>query len=100
MIKDFLADAYYWLLWISGAALYDYELDELKEKGGDRLSYWMRRSKSRLGKLWLVAVAATIILANIRLYAALRSRQWGWVICTAIFDAACVWVIPHIYGCW
>ena len=97
-IKETLGDAYYWLLWISGAALFDYELDELKLTGGDRITYWMRRSQSRLGRCWLVAVAATIIIANIRLYTALRDKQWGWLAGTIVFDVFCAYVIPHVYG--
>jgi len=95
----FLADAYYWLLWISGAALYDYELDELKG-GGDRLTYWMRRSRARLGKWWLVAVVFTLIAMNVGLYTTFKSKRWGWFSFTLAFDLACIYLIPHILGCW
>ena len=97
-IKETLGDAYYWLLWIAGAALTNEELDELKKVGGDRITYWMRRSRARLGRCWIMAVAATIIIMNLRLWTAFRNKQWGWFTFAIAFDIFCVYVIPHIYG--
>jgi len=85
-------------LWLAGAALTPDELDELKLTGGDRLTYWMRRSKKRLGVWWWVAVIATIIVMNIRLYTAFRNKQWGWFSFALAFDVLCLWLIPHVCG--
>jgi len=52
-----LGKIYKWLLWIFGAALEDAELEELKG-GGDRLTFWFRRSKKRLGWIWWAGLAA------------------------------------------
>ena len=46
---------YYWFLWIFGAALTDEELEELKG-GGDRITFWFRRSKKRLGVVWWIGL--------------------------------------------
>ena len=87
------------LLWIAGAALTDQELEELKG-GGDRITYWFRRSKKRLGAWWWVAVIATLIIANFKLYTSIKNKSWGWVTATMFFDGLCIWLIPHILGCW
>ena len=52
---------YVWLLWVFGAALTDEELEELKGKG-DRITYWFRRSKKRIGFWWWVLLSIDVAL--------------------------------------
>ena len=94
-----LSKAYWWFLWLAGCPLYDEELKELIGTG-DRITYWFRRSKKRLGNFWWLAIGFTLLILNLRLYTAIKQKAWGWVIFTACMDVFCVWLIPHVLGVW
>jgi hypothetical protein len=85
------------ILYYAGAALTDEELEECKG-GGDRLTYWFRRSKKRLGNLWWIAVIFTLIAVNFELYKYIKNKRWGMMALTILFDLFCLWLIPHICG--
>lgn len=91
--------AYYWFLWVSGAALTDEELEELKG-GGDRITFWFRRSKKRLGYLWWVAVGCFILLHTAVLYDNIKHKRWVKVGIGIAGYAFLGWLLPHIIGTW
>lgn len=94
---ELLGKIYYWLLWLAGAALTDEELEELKGKG-DRITYWFRRSKKRLGNLWWVAVVAFLILNAVILYDNIKNKRWAKVgVGCAVYVLVSV-LTPHILG--
>lgn len=91
---------YQWFLYVSGAAITDEELEELKG-GGDKITYWFRRSLKRLGIWWWIAVFFTLLLANVRLYFLIKKKRWGWAITIILFDVFSIWFIPHVvWGFW
>ena len=87
------------ILYYAGAALTDEELEELKG-GGDRWTFWFRRSKKRLGALWWVAVIVSLLVINIRLISYIKNKRWVVTGMTVLFDLFCCWLIPHILGAW
>lgn len=96
-MKDAMGKIYHWFLWCAGAALTDEELEELKG-GGDRFTFWFRRSKKRLGGFWWVCVVATLILHTIILYDNIRKKRWWQVIIGFAGWVLIIWLIPHILG--
>ncbi len=87
------------ILYYAGAALTDEELEEMKG-GGDRWTYWFRRSKKRLGNWWWIAVICSLVVIQVRLYQYIKNKRWGMVTLVITFDLLCLWLIPHICGAW
>ena len=87
-------------LWMAGAAITDEELEELKG-GGDKITFWFRRSKKRLGWMWWIAPIGLIFFANFKLYHFIKNKRWGWATAVILFDIFSIWFIPHVvWGLW
>ncbi len=82
-------------LWVIGAAITDEELEELKG-GGDKITFWFRRSRKRLGKAWILFPITSIAFANYKLYTFIRDKRWGWATAVILFDVFSIWFLPHI----
>jgi len=99
MIIRFLGRFYYWLLWIAGAALTNEELLEIMDCG-DRLTFWMRRSKKRLGNWWWVAVFFTVLLHTIILYDNFKKKHWVKVFIGFAGWGLLIYLLPHVFSWW
>lgn len=67
---------------------------------GEKITYMLRRQKSRLGKWYYPFIAGSVLLFNLLLIKHIKEKKWGWVIFWSIFDAFLIWLIPHIFGVW
>lgn len=87
-------------LWVIGAAITNEELEELKG-GGDKITFWFRRSKKRLGWMWWIAPIGLTFFANFKLYHFIKNKRWGWAAAIILFDIFSIWFIPHVvWGLW
>ena len=88
------------LLYIFGEPLFPEDFIKINAAGGDRWTFHMQRQLQRLGFLWFLAVAATLIVVNIKLYSYIKNRRWGWIAVSVLLDVLSIWLIPHILGVW
>jgi hypothetical protein len=97
-VRNWIGQAYYFVLWLAGEPLTNEELDEI-HNGGDRWTFHMRRTKKRLGNtLWWISVIVTIILYTIWFWRNIKKKCWwkvGFGVAGYLF---LIWLIPHILG--
>ena len=86
------------ILYIFGEPLFPEDFIAINQAGGDRWTFQMRRQLQRLGIFWWLAVVATLVVANVKLYGFIKNKRWGWASAVISFDILAVWLIPHILG--
>ena len=97
-MKGAMGKLYQKFLWVIGAAITDEELDECRAAGGDKVTFWHRRSKKRLGGSWWAAVVVTLVAINIYVIFLIKDKRWGWASVIILFDLFSIWFIPHVLG--
>jgi len=100
VIKGFIYEAYNVFLYIAGAAITEEDLGEIRAAGGDKITFWFRRSKRRLGKWFWIAIAAAGILHTVVLWDNIKHKRWGKVTIGIAGYLFLIWFIPHINGAW
>ena len=86
------------ILYIFGEPLFPEDFIAINQAGGDRWTFQMRRQLQRLGIFWWLAVVATLVVANVRLYGFIKNKRWGWACMVISLDILAVWLVPHILG--